>query len=88
MTAPQVPSTYRDAEYEYTFLKWLDQDGVEFKSPAYKDARYTAQYTAKKLYTVTFMNEGEEFGTKAQYVAGDTIRRRLQRSSRFYSCEL
>lgn len=73
LTAPQVPSTYRDAEYEYTFSGWLDQDGVEFKSPAYKDAQYTAQYTAKKLYTVTFMNEGEEFGTKAQYVAGDTI---------------
>lgn len=73
LTAPEVPSTYRDAEYEYTFSGWLDQDGAEFKSPAYKDAQYTAQYTAKKLYTVTFMNEGEEFGTKAQYVAGDTI---------------
>lgn len=73
VTAPTVPTTYRDAEYEYTFSKWLDQDGVEFKSPAYKDAQYTAQYTAQKLYTVTFMNEGEEFGTKAQYVVGDTI---------------
>lgn len=72
-TAPTVPTTYRDAEYEYTFSKWLDQDGAEFKSPAYKDAQYVAQYTAKKLYTVTFMNEGEEFGTKAQYVAGNTI---------------
>lgn len=71
--APQVPTTYRDAEYEYTFSKWLDQDGADFKSPAYKDAQYTAQYTAKKLYTVTFMNEGEEFAEKAQYVAGDTI---------------
>lgn len=73
LTAPEVPSTYRDAEYEYTFSGWLDQDGVEFKSPAYKDAQYVAQYTAKKLYTVTFMNEGEEFAEKAQYVAGDTI---------------
>ncbi len=72
-TAPTVPTTYRDAEYEYTFSKWLDQDGEEFKSPAYKDAQYVAQYTAKKLYTVTFMNEGEEFAEKAQYVAGDTI---------------
>ena len=72
-TAPTVPTTYRDAEYEYTFSKWLDQDGAEFKSPAYKDAQYVAQYTAKKLYIVTFMNEGEEFAEKAQYVAGDTI---------------
>ena len=73
VTAPTAPTTYRDAEYEYTFSGWLDQDGADFKSPAYKDAQYTAQYTAKKLYTVTFMNEGEEFGTKAQYVVGDTI---------------
>lgn len=72
-TAPTVPTTYRDAEYEYTFSKWLDQDGAEFKSTAYKDAQYVAQYTAKKLYTVTFMNEGEKFAEKAQYVAGDTI---------------
>lgn len=73
LSAPSVPNTYRDAEYEYTFSKWLDQDGADFKSPAYKDAQYVAQYTAKKLYTVTFMNEGEEFAEKAQYVAGDTI---------------
>ena len=73
VTAPTVPTTYRDAEYEYTFSNWLDQDGAEFKSTAYKDAQYVAQYTAKKLYTVTFMNEGEEFAKKAQYVAGDTI---------------
>ena len=73
VTAPTVPQTYRDSENEYTFSKWLDQDGAGFKSPAYKDAQYVAQYTAKKLYTVTFMNEGEEFGTKAQYVAGSPI---------------
>ncbi len=73
VTAPTVPQTYRDSEYEYTFSRWLDQDDADFKSPAYKDAQYVAQYTAKKLYTVTFMNEGEEFAEKAQYVAGDTI---------------
>ena len=73
VAAPTVPQTYRDSEYEYTFSRWLDQDDAVFKSPAYKDAQYVAQYTAKKLYTVTFMNEGEEFAEKAQYVAGDTI---------------
>ncbi len=73
VNAPVPPSTYRDEENEYTFVKWLDQDGAEFKSPAYKDAQYGAQYTSKKLYTVSFINEGESFGESAKYVAGDTI---------------
>ena len=73
VNAPVPPSTYRDEENEYTFVKWLDQDGAEFKSPAYKDAQYVAQYTSKKLYTVSFINEGESFGESAKYVAGDTI---------------
>lgn len=73
VTAPVPPSTYRDEENEYTFSKWLDQDGAEFKSPAYKDAQYVAQYTSKKLYTVSFINEGESFAESVKYVAGDTI---------------
>ena len=73
VTAPVPPSTYRDEENEYTFVKWLDQDGAEFKSRADKRAEYDAQYTSKKLYTVSFINEGESFGESAKYVAGDTI---------------
>lgn len=74
VTAPVVPQTYRDDDYEYTFTGgWKDQDGVGLVSPAYKDAQYVAQYTSKKLYTVSFMNEGESFGESAKYVAGQTI---------------
>ena len=73
VTAPVVPQTYRDDDYEYTFAGWKDQDGVGLVTPAYKDAFYVAQYTSKKLYTVSFINEGAAFGESAKYVAGDTI---------------
>ena len=69
---PKTAQTYRDGNYEYTFDKWLDQYGNDLNTTGSKDAVYTAQYTAKKLYTVTFMNEGEEFA-KEKYVADATI---------------
>lgn len=76
VTAPAgVPQTYRDDDYEYTFAGWADvnDNNKPLESPAYKDAEYVAQYTSKKLYTVSFMNEGVEFGESAKYVAGQTI---------------
>ena len=75
VTAPTVPNTYRDDEFEYTFAGWADvnDNNKPLETPAYKDAKYVAQYTSKKLYTVSFMNEGESFGESAKYVAGQTI---------------
>lgn len=68
-----VPQKYRDNENEYTFAGWLDQDGNAFNANCKKDLQYTAQYTASKLYTATFMNEGEQVGEVLKYVKGETI---------------
>ncbi len=70
---PEYPATYRDDSNEYTFVKWLDQEGHEFDSIGHKDAVYTAQYTAKLLYTATFMNEGEQFGNVEKYIEGEKV---------------
>lgn len=71
---PDYPHVYRDESNEYTFTKWLDQDGNAFDSIGHKDAVYTAQYTASPLYTATFMNEGEIFGEVSKYTKGESVK--------------
>lgn len=73
VNAPVPASTYRDDDNEYTFVKWVDQDGEDFSATAYKDADYTAQYSADPLYTATFYNGSEQFDEVFKYTAGSKI---------------
>ncbi len=70
---PSDPQKYRDESNEYTFSKWVDQNGNDFVASPRQNLRYTAQYTASPLYTVTFMNEGEQVGEVRKYVKGEAI---------------
>lgn len=73
ITAPAHAEKYRDESNEYTFTKWLDQYGKEITAKGEKDADYVAQYDASALHTVTFYNEGEQYGEVLKYVQGETI---------------
>lgn len=70
---PSDPQKYRDESNEYTFSKWVDQNGNDFVASPRQNLQYTAQYTASPLYTATFMNEGEQVGGVRKYVKGETI---------------
>lgn len=73
ITAPIPAASYRDESNEYTFTGWLDQYGKALTAKGEKDADYVAQYDASPLYTVTFYNEGEQYGEVLKYVKGEKI---------------